>query len=178
MTKLRITLALTVSALAGAAIAAVAAPPAPTGSDGAAKALVSAGLPGGANVNPAGARARAGEAGVPLPAGGTFNGIQFENGGEQITPRELQGVLEYNAACQWLRAWRDGRDAARALRVLQTVSQWPSLRGTESGEFVGTVAAEAAAGGGSTARAMLTGCDASHAREIEYANRLGLTPSR
>ena len=33
-------------------------------------------------------------------------------------------------------------------------------------------------GGGATASAMLADCDAAHAREVEYAKRLGLTASR
>ena len=180
MTKVRIAIALAVSAFAGVGIAAVAAPVTPTGSGAAAEALTAAPAANarGELSNAARARARAGAAGVPLPAGGTFNGIRFENGGENITPRELQGVLEYNAACQWLRAWRDGRDGALALRVLQAVPRWPSLRGTESGAFLAKVAAEAASGGGETASAMLVDCDASHAREVAYANELGLTASR
>jgi hypothetical protein len=115
---------------------------------------------------------------VPLPAGGNVNGVRWELAGDGVEQRAIDGVLAYNAACQWLRAWRDGRDAALALRVLHTVPAWPALRGTESGAFVARAVTEAAAGGGETAKQMLTDCDASQTRETQYAAGLGLTPSR
>ena len=87
-------------------------------------------------------------------------------------------MLQYNAACQWLRAWRDGREAAVAHAVLADVSSWPAWRGTETGAVLATVAAEAAKGGGETAATMLADCDASHEREQRYATALGLSPGR
>jgi hypothetical protein len=115
--------------------------------------------------------------GVPLPAGGTFNGVRWELAVGDIGTSELDGVLEYNAACQWLRAWRDGREAAVAVSVLATAPEWPAMRGTESGAVLAKLAAETAAGGGETATAVLRDCDAGHAREVEYARSLGLPPS-
>jgi len=125
------------------------------------------------------ARAAASEraAAVPLPAGGTFHGIRWELAGA-LTHADIDGVLQYNAACQWLRAWRDGRERARAVSLLQAVPGWSAMRGTESGEVLSRVAAEVRATGGQTATAMLADCDASHAREVEYAARMGLTPTR
>ncbi len=117
-------------------------------------------------------------AAVPLPAGGTFDGVRWELGGDGVAQSDIDGVLQYNAACQWLRAWRDGREGALPLQVLQAVPGWPAMRGTESGELLARVAAEAAAGGGETVSAVLVDCDASHAREVQYAAQLGLTPSR
>jgi hypothetical protein len=52
------------------------------------------------------------------------------------------------------------------------------MRGTESAAVLARVAAEVRAGGGENARLMLADCDASHAREVEYAARMGLPPSR
>jgi hypothetical protein len=124
------------------------------------------------------AAARLKAASVPLPAGGTFDGIRWELGGDGVGTGDIEATLQYNAACQWLRAWRDGRDAALAVRVLQTAPSWPAMRGTESGEWLARVAADVSAGGGETATAVLADCDASHAREVEYAARLNLTPSR
>ena len=115
-------------------------------------------------------------AAVPLPAGGTFHGIRWELAGT-ITHAEIDGVLQYNAACQWLRAWRDGRERTRAVSVLRAAPGWSAMRGTESAEVLARVAAEVKAGGGENATLMLAECDASHAREVEYAARLGLTPS-
>jgi hypothetical protein len=124
-------------------------------------------------------RAKAAEraATVPLPAGGTFNGIRWELAGT-VSDGDIERVLRYNAACQWLRAWRDGREGARAVRVLRDVPGWPAIRGTESAAVLARVATEARAGGGETVSSVLADCDASHAREVEYATRLGLTPSR
>jgi hypothetical protein len=179
MTTARIALALVASALTGVAIAAAATPQGSTGAAAAALTGVPATQPGGAVFRGPAMRAAATgrAAAVPLPAGGTFDGIQWERGGE-ASASDIEGVLEYNAACQWLRAWRDGRNAALALDVLAEVPRWPALRDTESGEFLARVAAEAAEGGGETATAMLADCDASHEREVEYATGLGLTAGR
>jgi hypothetical protein len=180
MTKMRIALALAVSALAGVSISAAAEPGRPGDAGAAARALtgVAAVQSGGATFRAADARARAGRTTVPLPAGGTLNGIQWENGGDAIPQSALEGVIEYNAACQWLRAWSDGRDGALAVQVLKSTPNWPALRGTDSGELLTRVAAEAAAGGGETATAMLADCDASHEREVQYAGGRGLTAGR
>ena len=133
----------------------------------------------GGAVSGGSARAAAAEraVAVPLPAGGTFHGIRWELAGA-LTHADIDGVLQYNAACQWLRAWRDGRERARAVSVLQAVPGWSATRGTESAEVLSRVAAEVRARGGQTATAMLADCDASHAREVEYAARMGLTPTR
>ena len=115
---------------------------------------------------------------VPLPAGGTFNGIAWENAAGGASPAEMDGVLEYNAACQWLRAWRDGRDAQLAISVLQQAPQWPAMRGTDSGNVLTQVAADVKAGGGPTATGVLRDCDASYARQTAYAGKLGLAATR
>jgi hypothetical protein len=113
---------------------------------------------------------------IPLPAGGTFNGVRWEQGGP-ITGAQMDGVLEYNAACQWLRAWRDGRERTLAARILQIVPSWPALRGTEAAGRLTALAAEVRGGPAVTARGVLRDCDASHEREVAYAEGLGLAPS-
>ena len=95
-----------------------------------------------------------------------------------MTEHDIDLVLQYNAVCQWLRAWRDGRDAALALSVLQAAPSWPAIRGTESADWLTRVAADVSAGGGEAATAVLADCDASHASEVAYAKGLNLTPSR
>jgi len=110
---------------------------------------------------------------VPLPAGGTFNGVRWEQGGE-VTAAQMDGVLEYNAMCQWLRAWRDRREPLLAAQILQTVPAWPALRGTEAATTLTRVAAQVQTGHGRAARAVLRDCDASHRREVAYAKELGL----
>jgi hypothetical protein len=113
--------------------------------------------------------------GIPLPAGGTFNGVRWEQGGA-VTAAQMDGVLEYNAMCQWLRAWRDRREPGLAAQILQTVPAWPALRGSEAATTLTRVAAQVRSGHGPAARAVLRDCDASHRREVAYAKELGLPP--
>jgi hypothetical protein len=123
------------------------------------------------------AAANARGAGIPLPAGGTFSGVRWELAGGNVGAGTLDGVLQYNAACQWLRAWRDGRDGALAVQVLQSVPSWSAFRGTESGALLTAVASDVSKGGGETAAQMLVECDASHIREAAYAREIGLPAS-
>jgi hypothetical protein len=114
--------------------------------------------------------------GIPLPAGGTFNGVRWEQGGA-VSAAQMDGVLEYNAMCQWLRAWRDRREPVLATHVLQTVPGWPALRGSEAAATLTRVAAQVRRGDGRLAGDVLRDCDASHRREVAYAKELGLPPS-
>ncbi|HEX6021540.1 MAG TPA: hypothetical protein VFZ00_06055 [Solirubrobacter sp.] len=182
--KTKLLAALSVSAVAGVGVgAALASPEPPAAADKlgraealtAAPALREAGVAYTARAARAAANLRA--AGVPLPAGGTFNGVRWELAGA-VTQREIDLVLQYNAACQWLRAWRDGREPQLAIEVLQTAPSWPAIRGTESAEWLARVAADVRAGGGEAATAVLADCDASHESEAAYAKQLTLTPSR
>ena len=68
--------------------------------------------------------------------------------------------------------------AAAGLAAACAVPSWSALRGTQAGAVFAAVAAQAGAGGGDDVAAVLADCDASHVREVEYATRLGLTPSR
>ncbi len=120
-----------------------------------------------------GAAARA--AGIPLPAGGNFNGIRWELAAGEIPAATIDAVLQYNAACQWLRAWRRG--SGSALAVLRRVTSWPAFRGGPVVARLDAVAAEAGRGGGDAVTAMLADCNATHAREVAYARHLGMTAS-
>ena len=108
---------------------------------------------------------------IPLPAGGNFNGIRWEGMTGEITVATVDSLLQYNAACQWLRAWRRG--SAIALRVFRRAASWSTLREAPIAE----VADEASRGGGENLAAMLSQCNASHTREVAYARQLGLAPS-
>jgi hypothetical protein len=112
---------------------------------------------------------------VPLPRGGNFNGVRWEEAGAGLTDIDVQAVQQYNAACQWLRALSDGRDAIVARTVLADVPSWPSLRGTDKAQL--WTDAMASFPDGEPAAAVLADCRASHAREVEYARGLGLAPS-
>jgi hypothetical protein len=87
-------------------------------------------------------------------------------------------VLEYNAVCQWLRAWRDGRERDVAARVLALMPAWPGWREGEAGEVLAQIAAEVDAGAGATLEGALADCDAAHSREVQYAASRGLPPTR
>jgi hypothetical protein len=117
-------------------------------------------------------------AAIPLPAGGTFNGVRWEVAGGVFSRTEIAAVLQYNASCQWLRAWRDGRETATSEQVLADVPSWPAWRFAETSAVLGKVAADVRAGGGESASAVLADCDASHEREATYSAARGLAPSR
>ena len=109
--------------------------------------------------------------GIPLPTGGNFNGIRWEAMEGEIPVPTIETLLQHNAACQWLRAWRRG--SGTALDVLRRAASWSALRGSP----IAAVVEEANRGGGRILSAVLAQCAASHTREVAYARRLGLTPS-
>jgi hypothetical protein len=110
-------------------------------------------------------------AGIPLPTGGNFDGIRWEDARGEIPAATIEAVLQHNAACQWLRAWRRG--SATALKTFRRAASWSALRGAP----IAAVAGEASRGGGPNLTAMLSQCNASHSREVAYARALGLRPS-
>jgi len=112
---------------------------------------------------------------VPLPRGGNFNGVRWEEAGVGLTDADVQAVQQYNAACQWLRALSEGRETVVARAILSDVPSWPSLRGTDKAQLWAAVAADFPDGPAATA--VLAECQASHTREVEYAKGLGLAPS-
>jgi hypothetical protein len=114
---------------------------------------------------------------IPVPVGGTFSGVRWEVAGGLVSRSEIAAVLQYNASCQWLRAWRDHREPATTGQVLADVPAWPAWRFAETGTVLAQVAAEVRAGGGELAAAVLADCDASHEREVAYAAARGLPPS-
>jgi hypothetical protein len=115
---------------------------------------------------------------IPLPAGGNFNGIRWERAGGALTTGQIDAALEFNAACQWLRALRDGREIPTALPVLRLAPTWPALRAQQAGaHWLRDALAQAISGGGGEHLTMLADCDASHARETRYAHAHGRPPS-
>jgi hypothetical protein len=113
---------------------------------------------------------------VPLPVGGNFNGIRWEELGAGLSAAQVETVVEYNAFCQWLRATsRD--DASDALAVLDAVPQWPAFRDQPDLELLRQIVAEAHAGSGPALGAAMSDCVLSHAREVTYAASLGLQAS-
>jgi hypothetical protein len=103
---------------------------------------------------------------IPLPNGGNFNGIRWESAPGAVTPAQIDAVLEYNAACQWMRAFDDGREVTVAVHVLNDLGDWPGWRGSsDTRGFIQRAAAEAQSGGGADALQMLTDCRASRSRD-------------
>jgi hypothetical protein len=86
--------------------------------------------------------------------------------------------VEYNAACQWYRALRDGREVADAERVIADAPSWQGIRGHATGELAAGVAADVAAGGGEALTGVLRQCDAAHQQEVAYARANGKAGER
>lgn len=113
---------------------------------------------------------------VPLPDGGNFNGIRFEEA-DGLSAADVEGVLEHNAACQWWRALSDARMRGIAARIAADIPSWPSFRGTEQAELAGQVAEQLGGTGGPQADGVLRDCAAMHTREVAYASARGWAPS-
>lgn len=111
---------------------------------------------------------------IPLPTGGNFNGIRWEAADDSMSGSEIDAILQFNAACQWMRAIRDQREPKTARRILALVQVWPAFRATSpDAAQLRRAFSEAVTGGGADALAMLTECDAAHAREARYAATRG-----
>jgi hypothetical protein len=115
---------------------------------------------------------------IPLPQGGNFNGVRWEASEGALSAGQIDAILQYNAACQWLRALRDQREPPVARGVLATVGWWPAFRprSAESAQLRATFA-QALTGGGADFTSMLADCDGAHRREVSYALQRGLPAS-
>jgi len=110
---------------------------------------------------------------VPLPSGGNFNGIRWTDL-KAATDTDIRFLLQYNAACQWLRATADRRDTADQEAVWSQLPSWPAMRLDGYGEQFQSARASALQGSDSPT---VRRCVESHERETSYARGLGLTPS-
>jgi len=126
---------------------------------------------------PARAAALRASAEVPMPDDGNVNGIRWEEAGGVFGAAEVQTVVEANAFCQWLRAVQDGRQLDTAKHVLDTVPDWPGFRDQPDVDLLRTTVSEAVGGGGGEYEAAVAQCEASHEREVAYADQLGLSVS-
>lgn len=89
------------------------------------------------------------EADVPLPPGGTLADIHYENA-TGMTEAALEGVIQFNAACDWwlyVRDRADAPDAAQARRVVGEIPSWSGFQGTGNGEVARSVASGLVGGG-------------------------------
>lgn len=115
---------------------------------------------------------------IPLPEGGSFDGIQWEPAGGEFPPSEVRLIMQYNAMCQWVRAYRDGRDVDVSGQVLADIPAWVAWRDAETGAILRTAIDELVAGGGPASAVLLAECDRSHEQEVRFAQARGLTPPR
>jgi hypothetical protein len=126
------------------------------------------------------ARAAAVELGkdIPLPEGGNFNGIRWEELEGSITSQMISVMLQYNAACQWWRAEDGDRADGVGRDIAGDIPQWNAVRGTEAATLAADVGADLTRGGGPVSSAVVADCEASREREATYAAERGLTPTR
>lgn len=121
-------------------------------------------LASGRRIDAAGARSLASSQrqSVPLPEGGNFNGIRWEELAGPVSAAEVEIMTEFNAACQWLRAAADGREKGVAEKILGDVPNWNAIR------EIGFPAGDPR---------QLEECRQASQRERAYAGKLGLLPS-
>jgi len=110
---------------------------------------------------------------VPLPAGGNFHGVRWDEL-ETATDTDIRFLLQYNAACQWLRAAVDRRDSDTQDALWNELPHWPAMRLNDIGSQFTAARASALQGGDSP---LLNRCVESHLREVEFATASGQNPS-
>ncbi len=112
---------------------------------------------------------------VPLPTGGNFNGIRW-NDLQTATDDDINFILQFNAACQWLRAAADQRDVEATAAIWKLIPAWPAMRRGGNGDVFLAALARLSVGGTNEASVALTVCRESHERESMYATGHGRTP--
>jgi hypothetical protein len=114
---------------------------------------------------------------IPLPDGGNFNGIRWEELEGAITSQMISTMLQYNAACQWWRAEAGGHADGIGQEIADDIPRWNAIRGTEASDLAVEVGDDLRRGGGPVASAVVADCEASREREARYAADRGLTPT-
>jgi hypothetical protein len=109
---------------------------------------------------------------VPLPEGGNFNGIRWDELGG-VSRAGIKGLLLFNAACQWARAQDDGREPTKARLILDEVPRWPTLRQGDRNAFARALVLTE----GQLAAGVRRDCRELHEREVTYAKQRGTLPS-
>jgi len=67
---------------------------------------------------------------IPLPPGGSFDAIDWTAAAAQGGDSDggIQGVLEYQASCQWYVYALANASPTDALMVISTIAKWPTFR--------------------------------------------------
>lgn len=112
---------------------------------------------------------------VPLPTGGNFNGIRW-NDLHTATDDDINFILQFNAACQWLRAAADQRDTKDASAIWKLIPTWPAMQRGGNGDMFLAALGQLWAAGTSEEPVALTACRESHERETLYATDHDRTP--
>ena len=113
---------------------------------------------------------------IPLPPGGSFNGINWN---AEFTPAQVAEQLEFNAACQWIRATVDEVRGARD--VVAAASGWPtidSVPGQQVGKPGFLNAAAAAADDPERLRTVGAYCYGLQEQLVEQAKAQGEAPPK
>lgn len=112
---------------------------------------------------------------VPLPTGGNFNGVRW-NDLQTATDDDINFILQFNAACQWLRAAADQRDPEATGAIWKLIPVWPAMRRGGNGDVFLAALARLSSAGTNEVSVALTMCRESHERESLYATDHGRTP--
>ena len=83
---------------------------------------------------------RRARAAIPLPAGGTFNGVRWEHGGARSRRARSTACSRTTPPASGCGRGATGVTRRPRRAVLERRRQWPAFRGTESGAFVAAVA--------------------------------------
>jgi len=112
---------------------------------------------------------------IPLPQGGNFNGIRWEDLPDPMPENSLINMLQHNAACQWYLALRDGRELESARQIARDLPNWSALRSTGDQDPAVQAARNFATGQGTDDHALQI-CRDTRQRQISYATAHGLIP--
>lgn len=110
---------------------------------------------------------------VPVPRGSNFNGIRWNELGAG-TDGDIRFLLQYNAACQWLRHAVSVPADPFTAEIWAEIPQWPAMRLSGHGDAF--VAAYDEVRAGHIEGSLLAQCVEAHEREVTYARRAGVAP--
>ena len=110
---------------------------------------------------------------VPVPRGSNFNGIRWD----QLvagTDGDIRFLLQFNAACQWLRHSVAEPNDPDAVAVWADLPRWPAMRVSGQGEAFAAAHEEVLSG--DTEGDLLGQCVEAHDRQVRAAWERGVEP--
>lgn len=126
------------------------------------------------------AAARTAMSDYPLPEGGSFNGIRWDEIDGGITLAEIKAHLQFNAACQWWRALANEEQTQATVEVVRAIPDWPMFRQQGPENDSRAIAAAAVAGKGREAvpPVLREACEAMVGRMQRYSAARGMRGPR